>query len=245
MIDFKRKLLVTCSHNTPLSSAFYYNNFNLNEGLISTYSINKVKEYVDDLLDIPGNEYLTKIDNDKFRIIYYNIKDNRKLVSQAMTLCGYVLSKEALNGEYIEQCYIPKYSGDVTDIIHERMQYLMHISPSYYKDKILKQGLVPKSKHKDFGYNERVYLFIQNTPSNEVFYQANEFRKKLTNGQNNSKYTVFYIKVDSLPKDVKLYIDTTYSFGVYTMDNVPPSAIYKTFDFDLDNLFESFAVKNN
>lgn len=233
--DFKKELLITCTHNTPISSAFYYDNFNsLSEGLIVTYPIQKVKEYVDDLLNVPGNEYITMIDNDKFRIKYYNTERNKEIVSKALSLCGYPLSKETIDGDYIEQCYIPKYSGDVTDIIHNKMQFIMHISPLYYKDNILQKGFIPKTKHSDFQYNDRIYFFVQNTPPQEILYQIQLFNSKLKNKTNNNIYCLFYVDVKKMPEDVKFYVDTTYGFGVYTMQNIRPDVIYNVQEIDLN-----------
>lgn len=44
----------------------------------------------------------------------------------------------------------------------------------------------------------------------------------------------FYVDVKKLSNDVKFFVDTTYNFDVYTIQNINSEAIYKTIDIDLN-----------
>lgn len=61
-----------------------------------------------------------------------------------------------------------------------------------------------------------------------------------TNPINEGKYKIFILDVDKIPNNVKLYYDPAFTYGVFTPNNVPPTAIVGSIDVDLRNIDNSF-----
>lgn len=94
---------------------------------------------------------------------------------------------------------------------------LYHITKKSLVEKINKQGLIPKSKSKKVYHPERVYFAID-------FYSATALKKDFEKYYNDGM-VLLTISTEKL-KGVDFYEDPDFSkFGVYTLDNIPPSAI--------------------
>lgn len=123
--------------------------------------------------------------------------------------------------------------------------YLFHVSPSRYYDKIRKRGLVPTSKSVEFKYPDRIYLF--NKTDMEIVKKYGNKKVCDLRTTNNQKYVnddgffVFKINRDKLMihqlyKNGKLvfYIDPCYSpdgilksecEAIFTYNNIPRELI--------------------
>jgi len=107
------------------------------------------------------------------------------------------------------------------EIIEKIPKILYHITPTQNVDKILKIGLVPKSRSKASYHPDRVYLSkgledIENL--GEMFYQKTGIKN----------WTILKINTDLVPGDyLRLYTDPNYTSGFYTLNNIPPQAIEK------------------
>jgi len=85
-----------------------------------------------------------------------------------------------------------------------------------------------------FMHDGRVYFFPNDSRLNsEIYFQMQDFEKHLKNKSNNGWWTAFIISVDRL-KDITFFYDTSYRNGIYTYDNIPPSAITGHGDVDLN-----------
>jgi uncharacterized protein YeeX (DUF496 family) len=95
---------------------------------------------------------------------------------------------------------------------------LFHLSPSKNKEKILKNGLVPKSNNKISYHKDRIYLF-QN---------INDYEKLLISFKNvdnynlidEVKYDLYEVKLDK--ERIILHNDPYFEDGFYTYDNISP-----------------------
>jgi hypothetical protein len=120
-------------------------------------------------------------------------------------------------------------------------QKIYHVSPFYLRDKILKQGLVPKNQNKKLFHPERIYCFksldIFNIKSfiSKIFktYKSDIMLKYHNDAT--IKYDLYEIDVNNLP--ILFYQDTNYlNFGIYTLNNIPPKYLNLIKTFTVDNV---------
>lgn len=76
---------------------------------------------------------------------------------------------------------------------------------------------VKKSK---FDYPDRIYLIRGCTSREEIFNIGQQLYKNNKSERNNGLYTLYTIDLDKLPKNIRLFNDQNYSYGVYTTDNI-------------------------
>lgn len=121
---------------------------------------------------------------------------------------------------------------------------LYHVSPLKYLDKIRRNGLVPRSKSKEFGYEDRVYLFNDMPIDGILQYGKNKARVV-----GDSEFCLFSIKRDKLRSldtyksgKLKFYVDSAYGAengveALFTYGNIPLSVIDDEFKiYRVDNL---------
>lgn len=240
-----KNLFINYDLDNPVSMNFDNYQINLSEGIFKTYPLEKTREYVKCLLYLDDDQ-ITIIDGSgnnkaakRILIRYNNSEDNREKVSRAFMLCGFELSREMVRGMYVEQMYIPLYLDNVTEIVR-KYKYITHVTPSYNKEKILKNGFEPRSNNPMFNYQSKVFFFKGDTPIVEIIYQAYQFDTANNNKTNNHVYTIFAVDPNKIPDDVKFELDTNYSNGIYTLSNIPASAIIQHKDVDVVNSLKQF-----
>jgi hypothetical protein len=96
---------------------------------------------------------------------------------------------------------------------------LYHCTPKIHLDKILKNGLYPKSKNKLSSHPPRVFLCDN---LNKTISLVKQFKYQ----SNLGVWTILEIDTSKI-KEFKIYIDPNYKNegGVYTMNNITPNAI--------------------
>ena len=228
--DKKLGLIENLSYGNPISIALY-NNESLQEGLIRTYPIEKSREYLINLYDFDENQVEIFNDNgvDKLRIIIPNNTNIITKVKKAMDLCGYFSSVEK-EYPYIDKWvylnFEPKNQDDVNECVR-KMKVIYHVTQEKNVDKIIKIGLTPRFKNPLFSYPERVYLFVEETPPEEIY----SLTKQLKNIKNDeTKHSLLILDVTRIPNNVNFYLDPNYGYGLYTKDNIPPTAIKEVFE---------------
>lgn len=204
---------------------------NLKEGLIKTTNIDKT-------LNILEKKYLSKF------IFTKNINTNTFYIKTFSTNINTLLNgiiKDANNlgwfPSFMEtEEYVGKWDekyfkeGEIKlrfeakfdeEIVEKIPPVLYHITPTQNVNKILKIGLVPKSRSKASYHPDRVYLsnYLEDIEDlGEMFYQKT--------GEKN--WTILKINTDLIPGEYfKLYTDPNYEPGYYTLNNIPPQAIEK------------------
>jgi len=208
---------------------------NLKEGLIKTTNIGKT-------LNILEKKYSSKFNFIKkpftFTIkTFHTDMDTLKngIIKDANTLGWFpsFIETEEYTGKWNEKYFKEgeiqirfeaKYDEQIVENIPP---ILYHISPTQNIEKILKIGLVPKSRSKAAYHPDSVYLSkdLKNIEDlGEMFYQKTGIRD----------WTILKIKTDMIPGDYfKLYKDPNFSQGYYTLNNIPPQAIEKTKDLNI------------
>lgn len=200
-----------------------------------------------------------------FYISFPNIKENEAIIDRAMYAFGYfpVLNNEEKivdersNVVWKVKHYEPKFQKPIKNALIKTQKCLYHISPTKYEHKILKQGLVPKSKNRLFSYPDRIYLFLNNTHTDDGYAEMDDsmllditeklftivLPKRDDEYVNDYEYTYYRIDVSKLHNDTNLMYDQNFiPFGIFTADNIPPEAIsvIKRFDMHDMNIFEGF-----
>ncbi len=215
----------------------------ITEGLINTYPPEQTVNYVSRALRLPKELFeivVPKGGGKKIYCTYYPEKTAEKLVRAAFEYCGYSYSVTksttySMNGIYQTDVFEEKNPKDNdTEEILSSQKYLLHITPEYYLEKILKNGIVPKSKNLRFNFPERVYLLNGDTSEGYVLGLAYEFsRMKASSAaesgydgyRDDNKWAVIKIDVSKLPADIKLFKDPNYDGGIFTPNNIPPETI--------------------
>ena len=240
-LDLMRKL-GNVTFDNPLSlylSGIATNKITINEGLIRTYPIDKTIEYVKKSFPLLGDDGIYKVPNEQnggynIMTVIPNIGQNIENINKAMNFCGYHFSatvnrKHLNNVEYVFNQYEAKNTENSTDYIRKHERYLFHLTPSYNKEKIIKNGFSPKCKNEFLKFPSRVYFIrASKVTKNDIVEFAKILDEHNHSKGNNHIYTVFMVDLNKIPKDVKFSIDNNYIHGVMTSDNITPESIVQS-----------------
>jgi hypothetical protein len=102
-------------------------------------------------------------------------------------------------------------------------RYLYHVTDRKFLPKILKYGLVPKSKNKVSKHPDRIYLVINKNFLIDISLMMEEFIPIEDQ---------VYLRIDLKNLPIFLRIDSQFDGGVYTTDNIPPNNI-EVIDLDV------------
>ena len=152
-----------------------------------------------------------------------------KLVNWAGKKNNFSYNEEYLkdNIEYLEEvCII--YEAKFDNIINPSA-ILYHLSIQEYENKIINNGLVPKSKSKLSKHLDRIYLCedVQYCYNLISRMKANYMLKNTPTSKINTKWIIYKVDVENLELD--FYQDQNYTNGFYIVDNIDKSRI-KIFD---------------
>jgi hypothetical protein len=230
----------------------------LNEGLILTHDIHDAKHTLEHILskyffydiEIKNNkinlilsegffiektylEFLILINNLGFYIKTLKItnKQNRTNIFKPNDFKENYLDNNILqNFIKYEIILEPKY-----DIKHTlKTNILYHVTETKYLDRILKNGLIPKSKNTTGFYPERIYLVYNLDDANtyiktkDNYYMLNIDKTKQPNKSKFQKIEYCILKI-TLPEnnDLIFYEDPNFlNKGIYTYDNISKENIH-------------------
>lgn len=243
-----KKIIKTITRNTNVLS--------LNEAL-QTYPIKRLSKFFDELSDTYNIEIeydenkailkkyfiVTEDKYDDLQLFIYHkdyseiSKDVLEKIISEFNRIGYFYSftdyKYIEDIENIETIRTKTYNFSPytqNEIIKKQDlfdDYVYHMCPSYVLNKILKKGLMPKSKNPEFSYSERVYVYCSHRPYNELQYLKTYRSKHNTSKLNNGEYYLLTIDVNKIPNNIQFFIDFDSKFAVYTNDCIPANAIVK------------------
>jgi hypothetical protein len=219
----------------------------LNEGLISTTPIHdaynilsRVFKYREDPVvpirkDVRNNRLYIEINTLPLNTIQFLLKTINNLgyfVSQIMVL-GISYDKKKENYEQF------RYSDPkINEILNEKDEYqeiwlnieakfdidsetpkvLYHVTDKKHLNKILRIGLVPKSKSKKAYHPDRIYFVSDLRDARDLMDEL----YSLPNNKN--EYLILKITGENL--NIKSYQDPNFQgFGFYTLENIPPQFI--------------------
>ena len=148
------------------------------------------------------------------------------LVDTICEFCGlYVATKRVINQrgtDFIFEFMIePKFSDKDFELNKcPGIKTLYHMTPSSKVDKILRKGLNPRSSNPFFAYPDRIYLGLDPDKLEHVLLPAIKAR-----GIKGGARTILEIDISNIPDRNRFKIDPNYPDGLFTSDNIPPSAI--------------------
>lgn len=200
------------------------NNIMLSEGLIKTFPIGSTirileKRFPETNITYTGEEIV--ISNNKIELSEYIALINN---------LGYYISQVSKTGDiyqssfkesevYLEIVLEAKFDIKVEDI----PKTLYHSTHKKNLNKILKNGLVPKSESKLSKHPDRIYL----TNRYEHVYYFSKYILDFYSKVNFYEHDSVILKIDTTTDlDIRLYVDINLSeTGYYTIDNIPPKYI--------------------
>lgn len=134
--------------------------------------------------------------------------------------------KDAFQNKKIHSIYL-ECEAKFDQKVNKIPNFLYHIAPLKNWEKIQKIGLVPKSRSKKAYHPERVYLGKDEKHTADLapkFYQFNGTKE----------WVLLKIDTNAVPGDyLKLYHDSAFIHGYYTLNNIPPQAIEKIKNIEL------------
>jgi hypothetical protein len=157
----------------------------------------------------------------------YKRKTFFKFLSNLLNQTGYYISNYKIDNKvYIGDVDISIFLNNINFILYLNKrfdsesghipEFLYHVTENKYLEKILKQGLINKSKKYIENHPERIYLF----DSLDDCWDYIDFKDL-------SDFTILKIDVKTL-KNIKLFDDPKYQPTInayYTYDNMPPYSI--------------------
>lgn len=223
-----------------------YKNINkqkiLYEGLIKSYSkqdtinmLQKLKS--ENRIDSFSIENGANLGNFYFII---NIKSdendalNKAYLFRNMNTYGYFLLRSENSANGIEYVFEPKYTVDITNVVYNDYDgILYHVTSDITYNKILKQGLVPKSCSEIGKYPDRIFFTLNNHISSDIAQLKNMFYDEIHKGIVKCFYEL-KIKLDkNIIPHIKLYYDNNMSDSIFTLDNIPNDWIIDTNKIEL------------
>ena len=200
---------------------------------------NDIGIYYDGSYNSDGILYNNEI-NVLILVIPNNFSDTEKIKS-FITTCGWILAQEK---EYYKNKNYTAYTFHKNKQVKniELPEVLYHLTPETKLNKILKNGLVPRTSNILSNRPERIYLYTEKMWINSLRMFANalwkaQLEKKLNlsglakqeiaeklNEPRNIKYVLLEIDTSKC-ENLKVYGDPDMDGAVWTYDNVPPQAI--------------------
>jgi uncharacterized protein YutD len=208
--------------------------FKLNEGLIKSWTNEQFIRSFSRILEKFDVKFDYDIDEEYLSVLIHihnmdSIKDDNRTklyqeIENILKLSGFYSVRTLKEKDFINIKsnkptleFIKKFTP-LTDV----PRYLYHVSHPQFKEKILKNGLVPKSKRLIEDHPDRIY-FTDNIKDSKSFAKL---KYEFTELDEYIEYIIF--KVDTSDLDLKMYIDglkTPGSNMIFTYDNIPPSAL--------------------
>jgi hypothetical protein len=206
---------------------------NLQEGLIKTTNVGKTIEILKKSFDF---EYFKKENTFLVEIKKIDKPELDKFLKYTNNLGWYPLwlstsnysgkwNPKLFNYDRSEIIFEAKFDEEIVENIPS---ILYHITPTQNADKILKIGLVPKSRSKASYHPDRVYL-------GRSIDGVEKLAPQMYQRTGDKNYTILKIDTEMVPGGyLKLYTDPNYSKeAFYTLNNIPPQAIEKIKDITI------------
>lgn len=243
---------------SDLPSVEFLNEGLLFEGVFKSYDVSFVVRYLTEKLNFTTDQekfasYKAEgfifceddFDNDCDNINLVIPVSYKKMndLETIMTACGYSLSHSGKihDGLFLQLEYEKNIQNEVRGLVG-KYKYIYHLTPSVYVNKIMKQGLVPRSTNTYLNYTPRIYFLLDKNTINyndvaRMLYNRkiddaelldNEELKKKTKEElekYKSKYTLLRVKTSNIIGKYKFYIDNNLPNSVYVIENIPPKYI--------------------
>ena len=215
----------------------------IKEGLISTHNIEKYSGNLEIELNSVGVKYklniisklvyeLEILDSNKLSddVLEYVVNINQNLlgyypayiwVQNSMGINSFIFDEKYLSNKYLSMKirFEAKYEDGLYKNDLEVPDFAYHLSPTNKKDKILKNGLCPKSYNRKTKHPDRLFLFYNFSDYEELLIGL-----KLNDRLNdlNRSYILYRVKMNN---SMIIHSDPNYNKGFYTYDNISPKDV--------------------
>ena len=223
------------SHENPLSrtnriteSTDYFEQINnVKKTILSTFPI-----YDEQFIIIQGSHKL-------FAAILVSLTDdNVEIIENAMEKLGFFRSQptdeqlltDRQNRQWIDLRFEPISPDDVTDEIRKKYNFVFHLTPSIFANRVEQNGPNISNNNSSFKYSKsRAYVTEGDITDVEIQRLANTLyeQAKRANIQNLSNiYVLFKIDLEKVNKDVRFFYDINEAKGLYTTKPINADAIF-------------------
>lgn len=234
--------------------------FALLEGLMRTFPIETIRKEIKSKMSFTDTyeDFVKNIDKGTYNgcvlisdlengeqgldILCYNNDFNDNMLKKISNLCGYSLTDNGFfNGiDEIKHYELEKkHKNSINDEV-KKHPYIYHITKEVYLEKILTNGLEPRTKNKRGTHDSRIYFMLNKPNDLEVKNIAHELYH-----DTNATYVIIEIKTEGL--NCNFYYDPNVKDGIYTQENIHPSNIMNYGIFDLHSpikyMNESFEMQ--
>lgn len=213
-----------------------YETFDVNEGLIQSVDPSTFEYHLRKMFLAKNISYnINYLPNGNIFVDFYNInKQDLIFYFRIIGNLGYYVSEYSYNNnnkkfenDDIDFLFHNKNEIDITifvesyyDMEVKNINILYHTTPEIYVEKIMENGLSPKSKNKISSHPPRIFLCKTLNPTISL---ARKFK-----GMSNYNCTWNILEIDcNKIKDFKCYEDPNYRLqgGVYTLNYISPEFI--------------------
>lgn len=231
-IDYS-SICKAATYDNPLTILMFdINNPYVNEGLISTYPIDRTVSYIANYFNLARNQISkVKASNDIYHILVIipNRDNNLELMKRAMQFCGYYLGhpKEASlpKNQFVKLQFEPKVQKDCSKSIRATESVLLHLTPYHNLGKIRHIGFSPRCKNELFDYPSRIYFLKGSIIPQEINAIGSRLSKVNNSPGNTGRYALITIDIAKIPSHVKMYPDPNYPHGIFVTENISPDVI--------------------
>lgn len=173
----------------------------------------------------------------KIGLFVYDVCDDAKTrqeefmdsIDLVCRFCGLFISNKGIlatsdSGHIFKFILEPKFSDRDFELNRcSDIKFLYHVTTDAKVDKILKNGLNPKSSNAMFRYPDRIYLGLD--PEMLECQLLPNLRKTKGKVNVDATYSILKVDISKIPSKNRFKVDPNYPDGVFTSDNIPPSAI--------------------
>ena len=206
--------------------------YQLFEGLVRTYPIDKTISYIKDYFRLEDWQISKQVGENGIEKIFLNIstaEGNFELVKRAMGLCGYFLAwpkeEDVPLNTFAQLLFEPRIQQNVFDRIRREERTLYHLTLDYNIDKIMHIGLSPRCRNKLFNFPNRIYLFRGSCDKNTIYNVGKQLNHYNNSLGNNGRYILIKLDLNRIPNNVPFYYDVNFKYGVFTNSNIDKNAI--------------------
>ena len=205
----------------------------LYEGLIKTYPVTNT------LRNLNRNGYTAERliqDNNNTTITVLYDKNEYENIKKLMSTYGWYEQGIYKVGAVKWIYFLPKFGLEATSDVYSGDMKIYHITNDYYIDKILKNGLQPRSKRKiEKEQPDRIYFFVKDPIRYTGFIK--HLHSKMINHAHKNINKLYVLEIDlSKCEDKLFYYDNLAQNCVYTHENIPPQCISIIHEIDINNL---------
>jgi hypothetical protein len=224
----------------------------ISEGLVKTYSKETVYDYLNSIGLIFNEDYSLVEREDQYSMVLLTKKGNNikkdyfEILNKLQNLYGWIHGSTDLVTKFGTRLLKNRKEFLVDNNINN--QYLLYFEPKFdmgynpinntpyhltFKfnyDKIIKNGLTPKSNDDYFSYGNqsRIYFFTEINDNKISEFIKNLYRsKKKNNGDSDLRYFTKFVLLEISTSDLNIdfFKDINLDGGVYCTGNIPPNKI--------------------